>query len=101
MKQRVRRALLRIGSWKLPTTRRSNIRLRLLGNIGRSPCVEGIGIDWRVRCKDRIDDPPGFFDVILAREESGVASHGIRENTFVGFRLFGTWMTAGFELDRQ
>ena len=38
------------------------------------------------RFLDRVDERPGFFDLVAARKKRGVAAHRIEEQAFVGFR---------------
>src|SRR5262249_25409885 len=50
----------------------------------RSPGAGLVGEDRGARLDRRIDDPPRFLDVILAREAKGQSLHGIAEQLFVG-----------------
>ena len=46
-----------------------------------------VWIDGKFELQHRIDDPPGFFDIILAREERLIARHRVAEHAFIGVHL--------------
>ena len=88
-----------VGEGFLPAAGWGDVGDGLLGGFGCTPGVGDVGIDGGVGFEDGVDDAPGFFDVVLAGEESSVAGHGVGEDALVGFHLLGAWVAAGFELD--
>src|SRR5439155_3673578 len=49
-----------------------------------------VGNDTRCGLQHRVNDPPGFFHVILPGKKGGVSRHRVSEHPFVGLHLFGT-----------
>ena len=47
----------------------------------------------------RIDDAPRLFDVVLAREQRGVALHRVAQHALVGVHLVGAGLPAREQLD--
>src|SRR5580765_2162838 len=76
-----------IYGWVLPTARRGDSL-----SLVRSPSLRVIFINGRASLECRIDDSPGFFDVIFTGEQCGISRHGIGQYPFIGVHLFGTGM---------
>src|SRR5581483_5966151 len=69
------------------------------GLIAGAPGVRLVASDGAGLVEDGVDNTPGFFDVVLASEERGVASHGVGEDTLVGFHVPWFRVTGGDHLD--
>jgi len=63
-------------------------------DLSRSPGPSLIFIHRSGPLQDRIDNPPAFFDVIIAGKVTRVARHRIAENVFIRLHLFRAGMTA-------
>src|SRR4051812_24369051 len=51
--------------------------------FGGAPVARLVRLQWRGVADDRLDDSPLLFDRVLAREERGIAVHGVAEQAFV------------------
>src|SRR5580700_6589257 len=86
-----------VGCWRLlahddrvlPASRRRNSI-----NLSWAPGIWLVGIDRRGLLQHGIDDSPGFFHVVFAGKQSGVADHGIAQDTFVGIHFLGGGLLA-------
>src|SRR6185503_14562276 len=52
--------------------------------LGRSPAAAIVGMRGGHVPEDRVDDRPGGLDLVLAREERGIAGHRVAQETLVG-----------------
>ena len=70
-----------------------------LVHLVRSPRMRFVSIQRGVLVEDPINDPPGFFDVVLTGKQRRIADHGIAEDALVGGHFAGTRITAGDKLN--
>src|SRR5215510_1413200 len=56
-------------------------------DVLRSPGAWLILVDGRASLQHGIDDSPSLFDVVLPREQGGVAVHGVAEHSLVSVHL--------------
>src|SRR5215831_11354337 len=64
-------------------------------NFVRAPGSWCILMNRRVLFQDRFHDPPGFFDVVFAREQRTVSGHCCSEHALVCVHLVRAWSMAG------
>ncbi len=64
-------------------------------HIFGAPGALVIDVNRRVGLQHWVDDAPGFFDVVLARKEGWVASHGVAEEQFVRLHFVRVGMMVG------
>src|SRR5262249_5575815 len=65
------------------------------GRFGRAPAV-GLVFEKRSDVpQDRLDDAPGFLDIVLAGKQGGVALHGLAEQALVGGHQSAARVVAG------
>src|SRR4029077_10949240 len=69
----------------LPAARGRNSRVDLLW----SPATRFVFVDGRRVLQHRIDDSPRLFDVVLSREQRGIALHAVTEDSLIRVHLVG------------
>src|SRR5204863_2540251 len=67
----------------------------------RTPCPWVVFVQRRAGLEHRVNDAPGFLDVILSGEQGGIARHRISEHALVGVHLSGAGMAAGQQFSEQ
>src|ERR1700689_2418859 len=77
--------------WIIPASRGQK---RLVDFTG-APTPLFIFIDRSAAPQDRINDSPSFLHVVLTREQSGVACHGVAQDSLVRIHFVGTRVSAG------
>src|SRR5689334_1493269 len=63
----------------VPAARRRDLFVHFVG----SPGAHFVFVDGGRLLQNRIDDPPGFFDVVLSGKECAVTTHRIAKHAFI------------------